>query len=217
MTLSYRSAAAAVVFALASAAVSAATVSGKVWINQPVAGANATIAQAATLGTADAEFTVGAIDFYADGSSASPYTIAGFLQNPSFFNTSSAFTSAGGGGQSLDNTYFLFTGSLYLNAGANNFVVPHDDGLQLDIDGIAGFEVDAPGPTAPVNTPFTVTAPNAGVYTFTMSYGEVFGAPATLRFIVNNQPVGGDLPEPGSLALVGLGLLGAAGVRRRSA
>jgi hypothetical protein len=203
---------AAALFGIAALVAQAAPVTGKVWINQPAAGANATIAQAATLGAADAEFTVGAIDFFANGSLTDPYTIAGFLKTHVFTNTSGSFNPDG----TLDNTYFLFTGSLFLNAGANEFVVPHDDGLQLDIDGIAGFEVDAAGPTSPVDTPFNVNAPADGMYTFTLSYGEVFGAPATLRFIVNDQPVGGgDLPEPGALLLAGTALLGLVAARRR--
>ena len=190
-----------------------AAVHGSVWINQPTVGANATIAAAAGLGAADAQFDVGAINFNSD---TSGYTIGAFLGNPTFSSVSAGWIAAGGAGQTLNNTYFLFTGSLFLNAGANSFVVPHDDGLQLDIAGIAGFEVDAPGPTAPVNTPFTVIAPSAGSYNFTMSYGEVLGPPAVLAFIVNNVPVG-SVPEPESYAmlLAGLGLLGIAARRRK--
>ena len=115
----------------------------------------------------------------------------------------------------LNNTYFLFTGSTFLNAGNNSFVVPHDDGLQLSIDGI-GLVVDQPGPTSPVDTPFNVVAPSAGFYNFTLSYGETAGGPAVLRFDVNGGPAGGGVPEPAAWAmmLAGFGLVGA-GMRRR--
>lgn len=69
-------------------------------------------------------------------------------------------------------------------------MTPHDDGLELSIPG-ASFDLQLPGPTAPVETPYTVTAPMAGLYNFTLAYGEVFGPPAVLGFNVNGSPVSG--------------------------
>jgi hypothetical protein len=94
-----------------------------------------------------------------------------------------------------------------LNAGDNSFVVPHDDGLTLFINGI-GLVVDHPGPTSPVSTPFIVTAATAGLFDFTLQYGECCGPPAVLGLDINGQAVGNPTPEPISLALLGIGLGG---------
>lgn len=185
-----------------------AAINVKIYTDQPAAAADATIAQAASL-MADATISVGAINFTdAPGNDSTTYTVGAFLNNPAGLSTTVA-------NHVLNNTYFLFSGTTYLKAGANSFVIPHDDGLQLDIAGI-GRVVDQPGPTAPVDTPFTVNAPKAGAYNFTLAYGETAGGPAVLNFAVNGMPVGGT-PEPASwaLMLVGFGLVGTA-ARRRS-
>ena len=180
---------------LLSAAVSHAQILGELWQNVPGNAINATIANAP--GTVpDAEFNPTAIDFNSNG--ATDYTPALFLNSPSFFNTSGGFNANG----SLNNTYMLFTGKTFLHAGANSFVTPHDDGFELSIPG-AGFDLSQPGPTSPVDTPYTVIAPHDGLYDFTLSYGEVFGAPAVLGFEVNGTPVG-NVPEACSTC----GLLG---------
>lgn len=184
-----------------------ATITVSIYTNQPAAAANATIAQAAGL-IADATITVGAINFTdAPGNDSKNFTVGAFLNNP-------AGLSAAVAGATLNNTYFLFTGSTFLNAGANSFVIPHDDGLQLNIAGI-GLVVDQPGPTSPTNTPFTVNAPSAGLYNFTLSYGETAGGPAVLAFNVNGAPVGG-VPETATwmLMVAGFGLVGTS-LRRR--
>jgi hypothetical protein len=200
--------AAASALALSMGASSAnAVVTVQIWADVQAAAENATIAQAALLGAADEVATVGAIDFREPSNSAVS-TIADFLNNPADLDPTV-------GNLVLNNTYFLFTGTLFLNAGVNSFVVPHDDGLQLTIGGIPGFIVDAPGPTGEVNTPFDVVAPAAGTYNFTLSYGECCGGPAVLRFVVNDAPVGGGVPEPMTWALMIGGFAGVGGVLRR--
>lgn len=115
----------------------------------------------------------------------------------------------------MNNTFFYFTGSLYLNAGANTFVVAHDDGLQLNIDGL-GLVVNSPGGQAENFTPFTVTASTAGNYNFELAYGECEGPPADLVWSINQQTVGSNVPDSattGSLLGIGLIALGAFGRR----
>ena len=179
---------------LLSAAVSHAQIVGELWQNVGGNAGNATIANAP--GTSpDAEFNPAAINF---NSNVSGYTPATFLNGPTFFNTSGSFNPNG----TLNNTYFLFTGQTFLHAGANSFVTPHDDGFELSIPG-ASFDLSQPGPTSPVNTPYTVNAPHDGLYSFTLSYGEVQGPPAVLAFEINGAPVG-NVPEACSTC----GLLG---------
>jgi hypothetical protein len=206
--------AAAATAALLVAGAANAAITVKIYHTDPnssAAAANATIAQAATM-VEDATTTVGALNFTnAPGNNSTVSTIGAFLNNPAGLSaTVSAFT--------LNNTYFLFTGSAFLNAGANNLSVAHDDGLQMSFAGIPGFAVNQPGPTAPVTTNFTVTAPSAGTYAFTLAYGETAGGPAVLHLDLNNAPLGG-VPEPATwgLMLVGFGGLGAMMRRRRSA
>lgn len=198
---------AATVPALLFASAANAQVAVSIWTNQTTAAGNATIAQASSLGSPTATTTVGTINF--DSGNVNGYTIGGFLNNPA--GLSSAVATA-----SLNNTYFLFTGSTFLNAGTNTFTIPHDDGLELSFNGGIGTVLSQPGPTAPVNTLFSFLAPSAGLYNFTMSYGECCGPPARLAFTVNGQPVGG-VPEPATWAmmLIGFGAIGVTMRRRR--
>ncbi len=183
----------------------AAGVLAELWQNVPTA-TNASIIPS---GAPDAEFYSAGISY---DSQVTGYTPNLFLNNPLFFNSSEAFDPAG----SLDNTFIRFTGQTYLNAGVNRFLVPHDDGVTLNIAGI-GLVLDQPGPTSPVFTTFDVTAPSEGLYDFTLLYGECAGPPAVLEFSVNGITVG--VPEPGSAFLFsagGFGLLVALRRRGRS-
>ena len=188
---------------------------GELWINQPGAASNATLAQAGSLGTPDATFNVPAFNFN-PSDSGSVYTVGSFLNNPTFSNQSANFIANGGANANLDNTYMYFTGQAYLNAGNNSFVVGHDDGVQINFTGI-GMVVNAPGPTAYSTTPFNVFAPHAGYYNFQMSYGECCGPPAALVWTINGAPPQ-TVPAPSSLVLCSSALfavLGYFGVLRR--
>ena len=180
----------------------AGPVVGELWLNQTAAAQNATIANA-PITTPDAMFTTVNLDYRSE-LQTNGYTVGGFLMNPSFFNTSAAFSPSA----SLNNTYFLFTGQTFLNAGNNSFVVGHDDGVELNFPALNGGAsvVFAPGGTIFSNSPFTVNAPTAGLYNFTLSYGEAFSAPGDLVFQINGAPVG-SIPEPSSMIIGSTGLL----------
>ena len=192
--------------ALLAAGSASAAINVSYWINQTSVAQNATIANIQALGAASGSGVVGAINF---STSNSPGTS---------IDTWLGASTGANGSHALDNTVFLFTGSAFLNAGVNSLSVAHDDGLQIKFDGIAGFPVDQPGPTPPTVTPFTVTAPSAGMYNFTLGYGECCGGPAVLQIQLNDQPLSGGVPEPATwgLMLVGFGGMGAMMRRRRS-
>lgn len=199
--------------ALLSAGAASAAVSVSYWVDQgpgsltdPAEDATLAKINVGALGAASGTGSVLAIDFTTNHSDLTSV------------DTWLGISTGANGTHTLNNSVFLFTGSTFLHAGVNSFVVPHDDGLQLNIDGI-GLVVDAPGPTSEVDTPFDVNAPTDGFYNFQLAYGECCAGPAVLKFEVNGGPVGhGSVPEPASWAmmLVGFGGLGAM-VRRRRA
>jgi hypothetical protein len=195
-SITSRSTIAFAAMAAMSVCVGNAQIVGALWQNQQTAAENAVLGYGQSgnslyLGTPDATFTCSGFS-YNPTDSAAVYTPSSFLNNPTFNNQSLHFSTPAAGygpNASLNNTYFYFTGSIFLNAGANSFVVGHDDGVQLNIDGI-GLVVDRPGTTPLEETPFTVTAPSAGTYHFELSYGEAFGPPAALVWEINQETVG---------------------------
>jgi hypothetical protein len=195
-SITSRSTIAFAAMAAMSVCVSNAQIVGMLWQNQQTAAENALLGYGQSgnslyLGPPDATFACSGFNYNPTDSTA-VYTLSSFLNNPTFNNQSSNFSTPAAGygpGASLNNTYFYFTGSIFLNAGTNYFLVGDDDGVQLNIDGI-GLVVDRPGKTPLQETFIPVTAPSAGTYQFELSYGEAFGPPAALVWEINFKTVG---------------------------
>jgi hypothetical protein len=195
--------------------------SGKVW-EQAGDTANANDFAGNTNGPS-ATFTTNAIDYcsqggasffqggcgFGPGGNGSAYVVSDFLNNPTFSNQTAGFDP----NASLANTFIQLTGTIFLNAGANDFVLTQDDGVNLSITGI-GTVLDSPFQTNQVDD-FTITAPSAGNYNLTLDYDENGTAPAALQWTYpSGQPVS-PVPEPSTLLMVGSGLAGLGFLCRR--
>lgn len=191
---------------LAAALAQANVISGRLWrvpeaISQSAVPANVPATQP------DVRFDVNSpFNFGGRG-----VTVAARLASGSAFNV--VENTAGTLASLMDNgtvgTLLEFTGFVTVTNG-QTFTVTHDDGLSLIIGGLdLGFN---PGPTAPITSIATYTGPT-GNFAFQLVYAECCGGPAVLQI---NLPFRNpqDLPEPASLALLGLALTGL-GVARR--
>ncbi len=158
-------------------------------------------------GLPSATFTSAGINFQ---SQVTGYTVGQFYNNPVFSNLMNGFDPT----DTANNSFLVLTGSIALNAGANSFVVAHDDGVVITIGGGIGTVVNEPGPTSENFTPFNVTAPLAGDYSFVVQYTECCGPPADLVWSINQQVVG--VPDSSSaLLLLCLGIGSLALVSRK--
>ncbi len=193
-----------------AAAGHAATISGQIWEGDT--SDNADVNTATLSSDPNAKFTVSAINF---NSSVTGYTPALFLGTSTFTSQLNGFSSSA----TLNNTHITFTGLIALTAGVNNFDVGHDDGLNITLNGGIGTVLDVPGPTSFALTPFSITAPSAGTYTYTLNYNECDGAPAVLEWTYTNGVPVGTVPVPSTALLLGCGLLALVGLgwRKRTA
>ena len=132
----FRSAMIVVVFAgLVSVLAAARTaradeITGQVWENTPDA-TNAADSANMAASLPSAMFTSTGIKYT---SAPSPYTVTGFLNNPTFTSPANGFNP----NASDDNTEVQLTGLILLKAGSNAFGIGHDDGITLALSGGTG-------------------------------------------------------------------------------
>ncbi len=152
-------------------------------------------------------------DVVFDVNSPLNFTTAGSTQT--FLNSGGAFNivqnTPGALAAAISPSLIEFLGIVSVTNG-QTFTVTHDDGLTLTIGGLSVINV--PGPTGPVQTTATYTGPT-GNFPFQLVYGECCGGSAVLQVNLpfSNTP-GTSLPEPGSLAILGV-VLGACGLTAR--
>jgi hypothetical protein len=186
--------------------------SGSLWTTGALseAGAAAALLPGSTtlLGTAIATFKVNALNF---DSGRGTETYDSFLKGSTASNVNglvwtSAIPTGFNTGGGFVGTVFQFTGTAHFDA---NATIRHDDGFYLTLKDLSGAfvkDVDSSGPTGAINTSLN----NAdGDYQFILNYGANNGFPEVL-IASGVSPV----PEPATMLLLGLGLMGVAGIRR---
>jgi hypothetical protein len=147
--------------------------------------------------------TNGILNAFAPNNSTN-YTIGSFLTSDGA--VLGAFSNGTVAGLGLNDKEIDFAGNMYLTAG-KLYTINHDDGAILSLNNVVVFNSGG----ATVAFPSTFTVASTGEYSFLLRYAEVNGAPATINADTPFSPV----PEPGSLVLLGTGIVGLAGMVRR--
>src|SRR5262245_39717537 len=131
---------------LVTFSVHAATFHGLLWQGVPLSAENVSIVPD---GPPDAEFDTPIINF---DSNVNGYTTAEFLNNPVFSQTSPTFDPT----RTFNDSFILFTGQIFLHAGANYFEIAHDDGVIVTVDNMEVFSVPGESPATPTGFEITV-------------------------------------------------------------
>lgn len=197
--------------AVAGASVAQANViSGKLWHVAEAITGNATQANVPET-TPDVTFDVNSpLNFFGNGATVSAWLGSGGAFNVAE-NTTGTLASLMDNG--IDGTLIYFTGFVTALNG-QTFTVTHDSGLTLIIGGVdLGFDATPPASSNSVISTATYTGVS-GNFAFDLIY-TCCGNASVLQI---GLPLAGDpnpVPEPGTLALVGIALAGFGWRRRR--
>ena len=156
------------------------------------------------------------VDIYSGHGTAgggAPYSgLTGSFTSPDILfatNTGYAWHPFGLGDFGAEITGFLQVAT----GGTYNFTLNSDDGSLLYID--STIVVNNGGPHSPGAASGSAILA-AGLYPFKVEFYEDFGGPSGVDLYLPEGVIyGTPVPEPFTLALLGLGLLGIAGIRRK--